>query len=45
LEQFGDDATFGKDKALMQSVTRFQSSKTPAKYKLTARRFLSKYGK
>jgi hypothetical protein len=44
LEQFGDDAALGKDKALMQSVTRFKSSKTSAKYKQTARRFLSKYG-
>jgi len=44
LEQFGDDAALGKDKALMQSVSRFKSSKTPAKYKQTARRFLSKYG-
>ena len=44
LEQFGDDAALGKDKALLRSVTRFKSSKTPAKYKQTARRFLSKYG-
>ncbi|MBH5372118.1 hypothetical protein [Bradyrhizobium glycinis] len=43
LEQFGDDAKFAKDKALMLSVTRFNSSKTPAKYKQSARRFLSKY--
>ncbi|MBV9833260.1 MAG: hypothetical protein JO055_02560 [Alphaproteobacteria bacterium] len=45
LEQFGDAATLGKDKALFQSVTRFKAaSKTSAKYKQTARRFLSKYG-
>ena len=44
LEQFGDDAALSKDKALMQSVNRFKSGKTPAKYKQTARRFLSKYG-
>ncbi|MDF0521702.1 hypothetical protein P0R31_31120 [Bradyrhizobium yuanmingense] len=43
LEQFGDDAKFAKDKALMLSVTRFNSSNTPAKYKQSARRFLSKY--
>jgi hypothetical protein len=43
LEQFGDDAALGEDKALMQGVTRFGSSKTTAKYKQTARRFLSKY--
>jgi hypothetical protein len=44
LEQFGDDAALGKDKALLQSVNRFKSGKTSAKYKQTARRFLSKYG-
>jgi hypothetical protein len=44
LEQFGDDAALGKDKALMQSVTRFKSGKTPAKYKQIARRFLGKHG-
>jgi hypothetical protein len=44
LEQFGDDAALGKDKALMQSVTRFKSSKTSAKYKQIARRFLGKHG-
>jgi hypothetical protein len=45
LEQFGDDAALGKDKALMQGVTRFESSKTAAKYKQTARRFLSKHSR
>lgn len=45
LEQFGDDAALGKDKALMQGVTRFESSKTVAKYKQTARRFLSKHSR
>jgi hypothetical protein len=44
LEQFGDDAALGKDKALLQSVNRFKSGKTAAKYKQGARRFLSKYG-
>jgi hypothetical protein len=44
LDQFGDDTALGKDKALMQSVNRFKSGKTSAKYKQTARRFLSKYG-
>jgi hypothetical protein len=44
LEQFGDDAALAKDKALMRSVARYKASKTPAKYKQTARRFLSKYG-
>jgi hypothetical protein len=45
LEQFGDDEKLGKDKALMQSVSRFRSGKASAKYKQTAKRFLSKYGK
>jgi hypothetical protein len=44
LEQFGDDAAIGKDKALLKSVSQFRTGKTPAKYKQTARRFLSKYG-
>lgn len=43
LEQFGDNEALGKDKALLQSVNRFKSGKTSAKYKQTARRFLSKY--
>ena len=43
LDQFGDDTAIGKDKALLQSVNRFKTGKTPAKYKQTARRFLSKY--
>jgi len=44
LEQFGDDAALGKDKKLIQSVTRFRSSKVSPKYKQTAKRFLSKFG-
>jgi hypothetical protein len=44
LDQFGEEAALGDDKALMRSVTRFKSSKTPAKYKQSARRFLNKYG-
>ena len=43
LEQFGDDAALGKDKALLQSVNRLKNSKISAKYKQTARRFLTKY--
>ena len=43
LEQFGDEEALGKDKALLQSINRFRASKAPAKYKQTARRFLSKY--
>ena len=44
LEQFGDDATLGKDKALLKSVDRLSAGKAPTKYKQSARRFLSKYG-
>jgi hypothetical protein len=44
LEQFGDDAALGKDKALLKSVDRLSGGKTPAKYKQSARRFLSKHG-
>ena len=44
LEQFGDDHALGKDKKLIQSVTRFRSGKVSPKYKQTARRFLTKFG-
>jgi hypothetical protein len=44
LEQFGDDESFGRDKALLKSVDRLGAGKAPAKYKQSARRFLSKYG-
>ena len=44
LEQFGDDDSLGRDKALLKSVDRFVAGKTSAKYKRTARRFLTKYG-
>jgi len=43
LTQLGDEQALTKDKALMTSVNRFRSSKTSAKYKQTARRFLDKY--
>jgi hypothetical protein len=43
LEQFGDDGSLAKDKALLQSVNRFKDTKVSAKYKQTARRFLNKY--
>jgi hypothetical protein len=45
LEQFGDDAALGKDKALLKSVDRLSGGKTQAKYKQSARRFLSRHGK
>jgi len=44
LEQFGDDAALGKDKALLKSVDRLSAGKGPTKYKQSARRFLSKHG-
>jgi hypothetical protein len=43
LEQFGDGSAISKDKALLESVNRFKGTKVSAKYKQTARRFLSKY--
>jgi len=44
LAQFGDEEMIGKDKALMRSVDRLSTGKTPAKYKQSASRFLSKFG-
>ena len=44
LTQLGDE-TLSDDKALMKSVDRFTTGKTPPRYKQTARRFLSKYGR
>jgi HEAT repeat protein len=43
LTQLGDE-TLSEDTALMKSIGRFSTGKTPPKYKQTARRFLSKYG-
>jgi hypothetical protein len=43
LAQLGDES-LSEDTPLMQSVNRFSTGKTPAKYKQTARRFLRKYG-
>jgi len=45
LTQFGDDEALGKDKALLKSVDRLSAGEAPAKYKQSARRFLSKYGR
>jgi hypothetical protein len=45
LTQFGDDEAVGKDKALLKSVDRFSVGKASSKYKQSARRFLSKYGR
>jgi hypothetical protein len=44
LEQFGDDGSFSQDKALLKSVDRLSAGQAPAKYKQSARRFLTKYG-
>ena len=44
LTQLGDD-THSDDKALMKSVDRFSTGKSTARYKQTARRFLTKYGR
>jgi hypothetical protein len=44
LTQLGDE-TLSDDKALMKSVDRFSTGKTTARYKQTARRFLTKYGR
>ena len=43
LEQFGDEEALGKDKTLLKTVKGFSGGKTQAKYKKTARDFLSKY--
>ena len=43
LQQFGDDEALGKDKALLKSVKGFSGGKTQAKYKQTAKQFLSRY--
>lgn len=45
LSEFGDDEAVGKDKALLNSVGRFSTGKASAKYKQSARRFLTKYKK
>lgn len=45
LTQFGDDAAMADDKALMKSVTRMSGKAASAKYKQSARRFMSKYAK
>lgn len=45
LTQFGDDAAIAEDKPLLTSVDRLSAGKAQVKYKQSARRFLSKYGK
>lgn len=45
LTQFGDQEAIAGDKALLNGVDRLSAGKAKAKYKQSARRFLSKYGK
>lgn len=45
LTQFGDQEAIAGDKALLKSVGRVGTGKAKAKYKKSARSFLSKYGK
>jgi hypothetical protein len=45
LRQFGDGDAVGKDKALMKSVDRLSKKAKSAKYKKSARQFVSKYAK
>lgn len=45
LTQFGDDEAVGKDKALLKSINRMSGKSASTKYKQSARRFLSKYGR
>jgi len=45
LTQFGDDAALAEDKPLLKSIDRLSAGKASPKYKQSARRFLSKYGR
>lgn len=45
LTQFGDEAAIAEDKPLLASVNRLSTGKASAKYKQSARRFLSKHGR
>jgi HEAT repeat protein len=45
LTQFGDDEAVGNDKALMKSVGRLGEKAKSAKYKKSARAFVTKYAK
>jgi hypothetical protein len=45
LTQFGDDEAVSKDEALLKSVDRLSAGKAPSKYKQSAKRFLSKFGR
>lgn len=43
IAQFGDEAAIADDKALLKSVDRLSAGKAKAKYKQSARQFISKY--
>lgn len=45
LSQFGDDEAVGRDEELLKSVDRLGAQSASAKYKQSARRFVSKYAK
>ncbi len=45
LTNFGDEAAIAGDNALLKSVDRLSGGKASTKYKQSARRFLSKYGR
>ncbi len=45
LAEFGDDEAISKDETLLKSVAGLSVGKAPSKYKQSARRFLSKYGR
>jgi len=45
LTQFGDDEAVGKDKVLLNSVDRLSNKAKSARYKKSARQFVSKYAK
>lgn len=45
LTQFGDDEAVGKDKALLKSVDRLSNKAKSARYKKSARQFVSRYDK
>ena len=45
ITQFGDEAAIAEDKPLLTSVDRLSAGKAQAKYKQSARRFLSKHRK
>lgn len=45
VTQFGDDEAVAKDSALMKSINRISTKAASAKYKRSARQFLSKHGR